>query len=265
MICDKCGKDNAEGAKFCQNCGKLLHEEMQKEDRKESEETSGNSDSRNEERQGEKWSSSFWEVLLEIVEGKGGFYTEPPLMRNEKECSFCGSDNTQLVMQNTTDVKTGGYNWASGCCGMCLLGPFGILCGMLGRGSKIKVTNETWWLCNDCGNKCISKSSALEKADFLMRGILGNSCIAGIVMGIVYGLIYESFNGLLATILTVILSAIIPMVLTSINYNVLFKDLGHSVIDILPIEKRKTYTYILVGAMIIIFLIAIAIGVNGVE
>ncbi len=268
MICSKCGRNNTEGAKFCQHCGAQLTETV-KEEELNKEDPSENKQSIDQEERDEQWSSSFIELLWNIIDGLGKennrFFTEPPHAHKEKECSFCGSSNTQLITQNTTDIKSNGYNWVSGCCGTCLLGPFGILCGMLGGGSKVKITNETWWLCIDCGKKHISQSSALEKADMLMRGILGNSVVAGIVLAFVYAGIYEGIGEFFAFVATIILSMVVPVVLTSINYDILFKDLGYSIIDILPIKKRKEYSYILFGAMVITFLIAWIIGVNAVE
>lgn len=270
MICNKCGRNNSEEAKFCQYCGAPLTENMQEqENNQESKEQPEKKETIDKEEREGKWTSSFGELLFEIIDGmkteNNRFFTEPPYPHKENACSFCGSNNTKLITQNTTDIKSKGYNWTRGCCGTCLLGPFGILCGMLGGGSEVKITNETWWLCSDCGKKHISQSSALEKADILMRGVLGNSVIAGIVLAFVYAGIYEGINGFFAFVATVALSVVIPLVLTSMNYNTLFNDLGYSIIDILSIKKRKEYGYILVGAMVIIFFIAWVIGVNAVE
>ena len=51
---------------------------------------------------------------------------------------YCNSEDTFPIVKNETEIKTKGYSMGRGCCGMCLLGPFGLLCGALFTGSKVR-------------------------------------------------------------------------------------------------------------------------------
>lgn len=267
MKCNKCGQLNSEEAKFCRYCGALLNEESE-QTKENVRETQNSSENLEKEETGEKtveWGTSFFDIVFEIMEGNKRFFEEPPHLHKEKDCSFCGSTDTQLIAQNTTDIKSNGYNWTSGCCGMCLLGPFGILCGMIGGGTKVKITNEAWWLCPDCGKKHIAQSSALEKADALMKGILGNSLIAGIAGAFIYAIMCQELSTVLAFLATIVFSIAVPAVLVSTNYKILYENLGYSIVELLSIEKRKEYTYFFIGAIVIIFLVSLLLGANMIE
>lgn len=53
---------------------------------------------------------------------------------------------------------------SNGCCGMCLMGPFGLLCGLCGTGTKVDINNEVMWICKSCGKEHLSQKDALQKA-----------------------------------------------------------------------------------------------------
>ncbi len=64
-------------------------------------------------------------------------------------CPKCQNENLQIIQETSTkgrDMSVG-----KGCCGYILLGPFGLLCGMCGKGKQMKTT--TYWMCPVCGNK----------------------------------------------------------------------------------------------------------------
>lgn len=44
------------------------------------------------------------------------------------------------------------------------MGPFGLLCGLCGTGSKVDTQNETIWICQSCGKEHLSQKSALDRA-----------------------------------------------------------------------------------------------------
>lgn len=245
MFCPNCGKEIQDGDKFCACCGAPVQNEQKKND---------------------EHYHTFWELLSsvakEVHNENKSFFTGQNYPHQETVCTFCGSDNTQMVVQNNTEINSKEYNLANGCCGMCLLGPFGLLCGMFGTGSKVKISNEVWWLCLKCGKRHLSQSSALEKTELLMKGLLGNSVIAGLIVAFIGGCIWQEGHGFMAFLVEFLLAVLIPLVLTSINYRVLSDALGYAIIDLLPGEKRKTYFHMILGAMVIIFLIAMIISAN---
>ena len=61
------------------------------------------------------------------------------------------------------DTKSSGYSASEGCCGLCLMGPAGLLCGLCGSGSTTSVKSETWWACPSCGKEHISIKDAKKK------------------------------------------------------------------------------------------------------
>lgn len=223
MFCSHCGKNNSDESKFCQYCGKPLHE--------------------NSNGSGRKWEIKFTDFLKYLLNEKGQakkiFFEENPRCPSDQECPHCGNTDTQIIQKNITDIKTKGYSMGNGCCGLCLLGPFGLLCGMIGTGSKVKVSTETWWHCKNCGQQYISQATVLEKAENFENGLLGNSFIAGAIYSAFYYWGFES--KVVAFIIMLILGVLFPLIMTMLNYDILSKELGYSIIDILSIEKRKKY------------------------
>jgi len=87
-------------------------------------------------------------------------------------------------MRSVTKIKNSGYSASSGCCGLCLLGPFGLLCGLCGTGSKVDIRNETVWICQKCGKQHLSQKDALEKAQvYAANGMMCILLIALLLSG----------------------------------------------------------------------------------
>lgn len=77
------------------------------------------------------------------------------------KCPKCGSNNTQYVAVHHVG-KSGSF--LDACCGVILLGPIGILCGLCGASPGY---TDDYWICNDCGKKFQafqSKQAEKEKA-----------------------------------------------------------------------------------------------------
>ena len=106
---------------------------------------------------------------------------KPDKERNDSVCPFCQTSNCQPILKSTTEVKHSGYHWDSGCCGMFLLGPFGLLCGLCGTGSESKTTHESWWSCTQCGKEHIALPDALKKWELQTSASLAASFVIGIV------------------------------------------------------------------------------------
>lgn len=125
MKCQHCGAENPDTARFCRECGKTIEQEQPDT----------------------KASNSV-----------------PTAIHRDTVCPHCGGENCQPMMRNVTKIKNSGYSWTSGCCGMLLMGPFGLLCGLCSTGSKVDTKNETVWVCQTCGKEHLSQKSALDRA-----------------------------------------------------------------------------------------------------
>ena len=149
MKCGYCGTSNPDTAKFCRKCGKPFVPDFPKSEN--------------------------------IPQQSNPV---PITVHTDTVCPFCGSENCQPMMRNVTKVKSSGYSASSGCCGLCLLGPFGLLCGLCGTGTKVNIKSETVWICQKCGKQHLSQKDALEQAQlFVANGIMGVLLIALLLSG----------------------------------------------------------------------------------
>lgn len=64
-------------------------------------------------------------------------------------CPKCGGTRCHMITESKSSTTPFGFGDA--CCGMILLGPLGILCGLCGMESTAET--KTYWVCQDCGNK----------------------------------------------------------------------------------------------------------------
>jgi tellurium resistance protein TerD len=65
---------------------------------------------------------------------------------NRLVCPKCGGSNLNSVIKPKV---SGGNSASDACCGYALLGPLGLLCGL----HKTNVDNQTFWICQDCGEQ----------------------------------------------------------------------------------------------------------------
>lgn len=186
-------------------------------------------------------------LLCDWIDKKLTFFTENVEIPKDTVCASCGSTAMEPVQKNITKIKTGGYNVESACCGTCLLGPFGLLCGLIGNGSKTNITNETWWICKGCGKQHISHATALEKVELATNGLWGNALLGGAICSCI---LYWGISSVLLRILAVLLGSIgIPLIVAGSQYDAISEELGYSVVDIMDAEKRTSYAYALLGAI----------------
>lgn len=129
-------------------------------------------------------SATFKELAHEVKSGLSEIINEEGATRNDVVCPFCGEENCQPMQKSITEVKQKGYGWGSGCCGMLLLGPFGLLCGLCRTGSKVKTTSELWWTCMKCGKQHLALADALNKWDAMMESLLATAGFMAVVFGI---------------------------------------------------------------------------------
>ena len=152
IICRTCGAENPDGAKFCHRCGTDLHSQ---EPQPPKQNQAGPS-------------------------APAPKSPEAKTERNDTVCPFCQATDCQPMQKSTTEIQNKGYHWGQGCCGMFLLGPFGLLCGLCGTGTKIKSENALWWTCLKCGKQHIALADARKKWQTLMDGLP----ITGLSLGI---------------------------------------------------------------------------------
>ncbi len=69
-----------------------------------------------------------------------------PIHHRRAKCPACGSTQIQVA----TKTETTGFSTGQGCCGAILLGPLGLLCGLLGSG---KGKTDVVRVCLECGNE----------------------------------------------------------------------------------------------------------------
>lgn len=159
-ICKNCGASNTADAKFCHQCGQELSSKAEDPEQKSDDDLG-------------KDALAFGAGLLDESAAK---------TRNDTVCPFCGEPACHPLQKNETTVTNKSYGWGSGCCGMLLLGPFGLLCGLCGKGSKVESKSELWWVCKKCGKAHIALADALKKWEIATDGIYGSAVAAAIVL-----------------------------------------------------------------------------------
>ncbi len=73
-------------------------------------------------------------------------------------CPKCGSTDCQVFVTNNVKIhsSTKGFGSGKACCGLMMLGPVGVLCGMCGAGKSKTWSEEEqkeYWICQNCGSK----------------------------------------------------------------------------------------------------------------
>lgn len=160
MKCKHCGADNSNESKFCFQCGQELSSKVEDNEQKSDEDLG-------------KDVLAFGAGLLDESAAK---------IRNDTTCPFCNEPDCQPLQKSETTVTNKSYGWGGGCCGMLLLGPFGLLCGLCGKGSKVESKSELWWVCKKCGKEHIALADALKKWEIATDGIYGSAISAAIVL-----------------------------------------------------------------------------------
>lgn len=228
MNCSKCGAENSESAKFCYSCGSKLLKENN-EDVYQNFSTQQSADGENISTGGD-FKKLYAELKSELEEG----INQKPHEQNDTVCPFCKEPDCTPLQKSTTEVSSKGYKWGSGCCGMFLLGPFGLLCGLCGTGSAAKVTDELWWTCKKCGKQHIALEDALKKWETAVDGLIGSGISAGsaflIIRWLELGLL--SFFG-------AILTVFVPALGIYSIHSEISEELGQPLLNYLTPEQKK--------------------------
>lgn len=216
IICRACGAENPDGAKFCHRCGTDLHNQGPQPPKQNQ---AGPSD-----------------PAQKSPEEK----TE----RNDTVCPFCQATDCQPMQKSATEIQNKGYHWGQGCCGMFLLGPFGLLCGLCGTGSKIKSENTLWWTCLKCGKQHIALADARKKWQTLIDGlpITGFSLgISAIILKILLRWLFGDgfFASAIVLVAPIIFSIYLLITGVSEAEKELSAQLGESITEYLAQEEKN--------------------------
>lgn len=237
--CKHCGADNPEGSKFCHRCGSSMTEEPA-----QTSPSSGGSAPEN--------TPKLNEVCAEVKKGISEAMRKESAERNDSVCPFCGEPACQPVQKNTAEVRTQNYHWGSGCCGMFLLGPFGLLCGLCGTGTKTSVNSELWWTCLKCGKQHIALEDALKKWDAAASSLIGT--------GFSGGLVFALFSWLdlgVISLLAEIIALITPVTgLYAIGKRI-SRELGAPFFPYLSPKQKKTAVQMTILSVGLIFVIGL--------
>ena len=156
MYCIHCGKKLPDDTIFCIYCGKKqVSDEKSSQDIESQEKvmapdlsTKADDDSNlskdaEVDQTSEAHSPTFKELAHElggigsmIFQESGSLLNCEAKKRNDTVCPFCKENDSQPVQKNIAEVESQNYKWGKGCCGILLLGPFGLLCGLCGTGTK---------------------------------------------------------------------------------------------------------------------------------
>lgn len=220
MRCQHCGAENPDTAKFCRKCGKALIEELPTTPLKQQPPSAPPPTPQ----------------------------SMPAPTHQDAVCPYCGKKDCQPMMRNITHIKTSGYSWSSGCCGMLFMGPFGLLCGLCGTGSKVDTQNETVWICQSCGKEHLSQKSALDKAQTTVISYAMTILLIALVLSAWYS------NGGLTWLIPLVW-AFSPLVAWNMIDDELSKELGYPFKEILPPDISVTgYLLIAEAATILVLL-----------
>ncbi len=227
MTCKHCGANNPEGAKFCRGCGQPL--------------------ARSEPARSKP--PQFEPAKPDPPKPAPAPSPKPLVPEGEHQdpvCPHCGGTDCQPVSRTTGSLKGGGYSISDGCCGMCLLGPFGLLCGLLGSGGKMDLKNEVVWVCRSCGKQHLAQKDALEKATAMAGSMATGLVVAALVISV--GVHFYDWTWLLA-----VACCISPLIGYGIIEEQITEELGYPMKEILP--PSTSIPLILIGAEIGVILL----------
>ena len=243
--CRNCGKELNSDVQYCPNCGASVSEEQSGENENSYQESNAD---------GSLWESlvEFFKALIEYMKEAGLHIIDaidkiiqmPPNIPKDSICPYCISEDTFPIVKNETEIKTKGYSMGRGCCGMCLLGPFGLLCGALFTGSKVKSRSITWWGCKNCGRQHLAQHDAVEMLSSLMDKMTVNClCYGALGSLLLYPILDELVHGFLRTVIVVLIAVIVgvslPLYFCYQLCEDIDKQLGYSIWDILEVEKKQ--------------------------
>lgn len=200
MFCHKCGRELPAGSQFCPECGSKVTEPTQS--------TPPPAPS--------KYASQEPQSAVKSTD------KSTPTKFEDGVCPNCGSHDCEIQVQQNVTGSGSNYNAGMGCLGFLLTGPFGLLCGLCGTGSKTSTTHKSMWVCKKCGHQFLPRKDLITN---LSAGAAVICCIltGGAFLSIftaLEALRYESTGGfVVAVILAAITIGIFYFVLSMIRKN----------------------------------------------
>lgn len=251
MYCIHCGKEIDDDSVFCVYCGeKVILSTAASSKQKDGavvlpppkaddseQESSANepSDTQSTQQAGENSDNVTVKDVMDSFREVSHILLETPAeSRNDTICPYCNSPGCQPMQKSTTEVKNKNYSWGNGCCGMIFLGPFGLLCGLYGTGSNVKMTSELWWTCLKCGKQHIAVKDTLKKWNNFMSSL----AISGIMMGIFFLIVGWLELGLFSILLQ-LFCVIVPAGGAVSIHQEISEESGVPLIDYMPPELKK--------------------------
>lgn len=245
--CRKCGGEINSDSQYCPKCGNPVNNEQSVRNENSFE---------NNDTEESIWTLlvEFLKLVIELLKEAGihiisiidrAIQIEPNKPKDSK-CPYCDSDDTFPIAKSEVEVKNRGYSLGNGCCGMCLLGPFGLLCGLCGSGSEVNSKTITWWGCKNCGKHHLSQHDAIEMLNSYMDRMITNCLCYGSIGSIfLYPILANFVPEFLRIILVFLIAAIVgvavPLYLVYQLFTDMNKQLGYSVWEILDVKKKKEY------------------------
>lgn len=153
MFCHKCGREIPAGSQFCPGCGSKVIEPTQSAPLNKPE-----------------------HVHQEPQPPENPTIRSGPAKFEEGVCPRCGSHDCEIQVQQNVTGSGSNYNVGMGCLGFLLTGPFGLLCGLCGAGSKTTTTHQSVWVCKKCGHQ-------FRPREVIINGINVLAIFLGMILG----------------------------------------------------------------------------------
>lgn len=276
MYCIHCGKEIPDNASFCIHCGKpqtveehfdaKKHSDRQEAQNAPPENQSNQKDTSSPENQSDPHANNTtsdgasdqqetpsWEEIIQDLKDLGNtVFNSEGETRNDTICPFCGADSCQPMQKTTTETTRKGYGWGSGCCGMFLLGPFGLLCGFCGAGSKSKTSSKLWWTCMKCGKQHLALADGLKKWDQFISMLPLSACMMGI-----FFLIVRYWNLGIIGLLFELLFLFAPLGGLYGLHEEISEELGFPILDYLTPEQKKKSVWTALASIAIVLVIGL--------
>ncbi len=149
-------------------------------------------------------------------------------------CPGCGSKKLQVWTNSNTTISGSNYSAGKGCLGYLLLGPFGLLCGLCGKGQTITTTNKNLWICSDCGVKFENPSDIRTRINEMESNIKKSTIISAIIP-IVFFIVFSGF--IENTDLLFVIGAICSAIFAVLTYNTINKSIEESKFELSQLER----------------------------
>lgn len=233
MNCPRCGAANPSGAKFCRKCGAILAEAEKPQPAKEKQDSKGPNPSVDVVPKTDSLSST-----AETMVNQG---------RSDETCPHCGGTHCDPITRTNTKINAKGPSTTGCCCGICLFGPVGALCGLCGMGVKVNSSSSAVWICRDCGKEHLSRTDALAKAQVMAASYALVILVGALIVST--GVMVGNWPWLIA-----VGWAASPVIGWELISDELSKALGYPLTEILP-SSVSIKTYLAIATVVVVLVL----------